>query len=221
MTSSQSTIRTLHFLQGGHLSSESPCFSDCTTTLNALPISSVGALGDLARRVLRRDVSLDLVAESDAVAAASSGSAAASSRLITAVRSALRTLVFVQQGALKAMLSGAQVKEDLSTLGLNAERCDILAAAWDAESSNLIQQSLDWAVLGEKNALVDADLRFGVTVAMDDIGQVGHTFVQMRLSTTDAGGALQNRRIEMDISDFYKLLSAVETAQTYVTALEQ
>jgi len=220
---SQTSSRTLHFLQGSHLASDSFCFNDCSTTLNALPVSSVQTLGELARRVLRRDVSLDLISESDAVAASSSpsGSAAPTTRLITAVRSALRTLIFVQQGALKAMLSGSQVRDDLLTLGLNKERSEIIATAWDAESSNLIQQSLDYSVLGEKNALVDADLRFGVTVAMDDIGQVGHTFVQMRLSTTDSGGELQHRRIEMDISDFYKLLSAVETAQTYVTALEQ
>jgi COMM domain len=74
-------------------------------------------------------------------------------------------------------------------------------------------------------ALVDAELRFGVTVSTDDVARVGQTFVQIRLATTradgsGAGAALEQRHIEMSIPEFYKLLSALETAQSYVKALE-
>ena len=56
------------FLGGGSLPAESPVAHDFAATLSALPLATVSALAELALRSLRRDASLDLLAECDAAA---------------------------------------------------------------------------------------------------------------------------------------------------------
>jgi len=213
----------MHFLGGGALPAESPVAHDFSATLNALPPAAVAALAELALRALRRDASLDLLAECDAVAA-SAGQARAAQ--LAAARAALRSLLLALSGAQKHSLSGAQLREDLGAapLSLEAARADALAAAWERAAPGLAMLAADRATLGAGagGALVDAELRFGVTVSTDDVARVGQTFVQLRLSTTAPGGAaeaIEHRHLEMSVPMLYSLLSALETAESYVKAL--
>ena len=229
----------MHFLGGGALPAESPVAHDFSATLNALPPAAVAALAELALRALRRDASRDLLAECDAVAA-SAGQARAAQ--LAAARAALRSLLLALSGAQKHSLSGAQLREDLGAapLSLEAARADALAAAWERAAPGLAMLAADRATLGAGagGALVDAELRFGVTVSTDDVARVGQTFVQLRLSTTKApgadggaggasaragggsgGGGLEHRHLEMSVPMLYQLLSALESAQGYVDNL--
>jgi hypothetical protein len=139
-----------------------------------------------------------------------------------AVRAGIRALVVVVQGANRHSLGPASLKEDLTALGLDAERCGAVGAEWEREGPSLIQVATDRAV--KANSLVDAEWRFGVTVSTDEVGKVGSTFLQMRLLTTPGGGGggrggLEAHHLELTIPQFYDLLSQLEKAQSYVTLL--
>ena len=90
------------------------------------------------------------------------------------------------------------------------------------------------------HGLGDAEWRFGVTVAADDVARVGSTFLQMRLKidgVPDAGqvggrpasGAaaappaadLRAEHQEVAIPQFYDLPSQLEKAQSYALCLGQ
>ena len=67
-------------------------------------------------------------------------------------------------------------------------------------------------------ALVDADWRFGVTTATDDVARVGSTFVQLRLTLLD-GGSVRDEHMELTLAQFYDLLAQLERARSYTDYL--
>jgi hypothetical protein len=167
---------------------------------------------------------LDLLAAAEGVCAA--GGPAAKAKV---VKAGLRTLMFILQGAAKHGVTPAALRDDLAALGLDAARAGGAGAAWEAGGGALIQVATDRAVEGAGGSLVDAEWRFGVSVSTDELGRVGSTFLQVKLATVGGRGGeggsgsggqqLATHHMELTISQFYDLLSALEKAKSYVEFL--
>ncbi len=92
-----------------------------------------------------------------------------------------------------------------------------MTALFDTHSIALTQITADIANQNSGGILLDADWRFGVTVSTDDVGRVGTTFMQMRLLIDEGKGGAQDQFVELNVSQFFTLLSQLEKAQTLMS----
>ena len=69
-------------------------------------------------------------------------------------------------------------------------------------------------------SLVDAEWRFGVTIATDDVGRAGATFVQLKLAIAQPDRDVPRyEHVELSLPQFYSTLAVLEKAASYVAFL--
>lgn len=105
-----------------------------------------------------------------------------------------------------------------SLAGLDDAHAAQVAALYEARREALSQVAADAAI--DSGALLDAEWRFGVAVATDDVGRVGATFVSAKLLVAaPGGGEPREQLVELSVPQFYDLLSGLEKAQAYTALL--
>ncbi|MXQ84998.1 hypothetical protein E5288_WYG004126 [Bos mutus] len=95
------------------------------------------------------------------------------------LRSIVKSLLLVPNGALKKGLTAEQVRADFMTLGLSEEKAIYFSEKWKQNAPTLAR----WAV-GQTlmiNQLVDMEWKFGVTSGSSELEKVGSIFLQLKL----------------------------------------
>ncbi|XP_029392316.1 COMM domain-containing protein 7 [Mus pahari] len=92
------------------------------------------------------------------------------------LKSIMRSLLLVPNGALKKGLTAEQVRTDLLTLGLSEEKATYFSEKWKQNASTLAQWAIGQTLM--VNQLIDMEWRFGVTSGSSELEKVGSIFLQ-------------------------------------------
>uniref|UniRef100_A0A1A7YUM6 COMM domain containing 7 n=1 Tax=Iconisemion striatum TaxID=60296 RepID=A0A1A7YUM6_9TELE len=127
------------------------------------------------------------------------------------LRSLMRSVLLVPQGALKKNLTAEQMREDLITLGLNEDKATYFSQKWGEHYPALSKQAVGQTL--KVNQLVDMEWKFGVTVGTSEIQKAGSIFLQLKL-VVRRGNSTQNVYMELTLPQFYHFLHEMERAKT-------
>lgn len=114
-----------------------------------------------------------------------------------AARSAAKLILGLRQGLIHGVLPAEALREDCGALGLPDSHTDALTRVWKERGKQLCSTVAMAKHPSSVASLVDAQWRFGVTASTDDVGRVGATFVQLKVSlrgTTGRGRCGRSRR---------------------------
>ncbi|ERE71412.1 COMM domain-containing protein 7 [Cricetulus griseus] len=95
------------------------------------------------------------------------------------LKSIIKSLLLVPNGALKKGLTAEQVRADLLTLGLSEEKATYFSEKWKQNAPTLAQWAIGQTLM--INQLVDMEWRFGVTSGSSELEKVGSIFLQLKL----------------------------------------
>uniref|UniRef100_A0A1A8P2G6 COMM domain containing 7 n=1 Tax=Nothobranchius pienaari TaxID=704102 RepID=A0A1A8P2G6_9TELE len=126
------------------------------------------------------------------------------------LRSLMRSVLLVSQGALKKNLTAEQMSEDLLTLGLNEDKATYFSQKWGEHYSALSKQAVGQTL--KVNQLVDMEWKFGVTVGTSEVQKAGSIFLQLKLMVR-RGNSTQNLYMELTLPQFYHFLHEMERAK--------
>lgn len=126
------------------------------------------------------------------------------------LRNLMKSVLLVPQGAMKRNLSAEQIKEDLVTLGLNAEKAAQFSQQWGEHYAALSRLAVRQTLM--VNQLVDMEWKFGVTVGTSEIHKVGNIFLQLKL-VIRKGNSTENVYMELTLPQFYNFLHELERAK--------
>ncbi|XP_036041322.1 COMM domain-containing protein 7 isoform X1 [Onychomys torridus] len=96
------------------------------------------------------------------------------------LKSIMKSLLLVPNGALKKGLTAEQVRTDLLTLGLSEEKATYFSEKWKQNAPTLAQWAIGQTLM--INQLIDMEWRFGVTSGSSELEKVGSIFLQVRSS---------------------------------------
>ena len=100
---------------------------------------------------------------------------------------------------------------------LSEEATATLRGAWESSSRALASAGVKGSIMA--NQLVDMEWKFGVTAASDELGQVGSTFLHMKLVVDKGNGLREDVFMELTLPQFYEFMADMEKAKTYVDFL--
>uniref|UniRef100_A0A8B9WEQ5 COMM domain containing 7 n=1 Tax=Bos mutus grunniens TaxID=30521 RepID=A0A8B9WEQ5_BOSMU len=125
------------------------------------------------------------------------------------LRSIVKSLLLVPNGALKKGLTAEQVRADFMTLGLSEEKAIYFSEKWkqNAPTARWVGQTL------MINQLVDMEWKFGVTSGSSELEKVGSIFLQLKL-VVKKGNQTENVYIELTLPQFYSFLHEMERVRT-------
>lgn len=123
------------------------------------------------------------------------------------LRSIVKSLLLVPNGALRRSLSAEQVQADLLTLGLSEEKAVYFAEKWKQNAPSLAHWALGQTLM--INQLVDMEWKFGVTSGSSELEKVGSIFLQLKL-VIKKGKRTENMYIELTLPQFYSFLHEME-----------
>ncbi|KAF7209385.1 COMM domain containing 7 [Nothobranchius furzeri] len=126
------------------------------------------------------------------------------------LRSLMRSVLLVSQGALKKNLTAEQMSEDLLTLGLNEDKVTYFTKQWGEHYPALSKQAVGQTL--KVNQLVDMEWKFGVTVGTSEVQKAGSIFLQLKLMVR-RGNSTQNLYMELTLPQFYHFLHEMERAK--------
>uniref|UniRef100_A0A3P8VHP4 COMM domain containing 7 n=1 Tax=Cynoglossus semilaevis TaxID=244447 RepID=A0A3P8VHP4_CYNSE len=112
------------------------------------------------------------------------------------LKNLMKSVLLVPQGALKKILSAEQVKEDLTTLGLNEDKATYFSQQVRSLSRLAVAQTL------MVNQLVDMEWKFG-----------GLFFVLQLKLVVRQGNCTENVYMELTLPQFYNFLHEMERAK--------
>nr|XP_012310620.1 COMM domain-containing protein 7 isoform X1 [Aotus nancymaae] len=95
------------------------------------------------------------------------------------LRSIMKSLLLVPNGALKKSLTAKQVQADFITLGLSEEKATYFAEKWKQNAPTLAQWAIGQTLM--INQLIDMEWKFGVTSGSSELEKVGSIFLQLKL----------------------------------------
>ncbi|XP_022350367.1 COMM domain-containing protein 7 isoform X2 [Enhydra lutris kenyoni] len=95
------------------------------------------------------------------------------------LRSIVKSLLLVPNGALKKSLTADQVRTDLITLGLSEEKATYFSEKWKQSAPTLARWAIGHTLM--INQLVDMEWKFGVTSGSSELEKVGSIFLQLKL----------------------------------------
>uniref|UniRef100_A0A3Q1EQ85 COMM domain containing 7 n=1 Tax=Acanthochromis polyacanthus TaxID=80966 RepID=A0A3Q1EQ85_9TELE len=121
------------------------------------------------------------------------------------LRSLMKSVLLVPQGALKKNLTAEQIKEDLLTLGKRLN-----PSSWAEHQAALCRLALGQTLM--VNQLLDMEWKFGVTVGTSEIQKVGNIFLQLKL-VVRKGNSTENVYMELTLPQFYNFLHEMERAK--------
>ncbi|CAM1327077.1 COMMD7 (predicted) [Pycnogonum litorale] len=130
---------------------------------------------------------------------------------LVGLKSVVRSLISVSNGAVKKNLNAAQVKKDLVSLGLSDDKAESFSSKWNEKLSVMSKAALSQTLT--VNQLVDIDWKFGVTAASSELNKVGNTFLQLKLIINKGGTENENVFMELSLPQFYSFLHEMEKAK--------
>ncbi|XP_032760370.1 COMM domain-containing protein 7 isoform X2 [Rattus rattus] len=101
------------------------------------------------------------------------------------LKSIMKSLLLVPNGALKKGLTAEQVRTDLLTLGLSEEKATYFSEKWKQNAPTLAQWAIGQTLM--INQLIDMEWRFGVTSGSSELEKVGSIFLQVSLWSVVTG----------------------------------
>ncbi|KAM9589348.1 COMM domain-containing protein 7 isoform 3-T3 [Trichechus inunguis] len=104
------------------------------------------------------------------------------------LRSTVKSLLLVPNGALKKSLTAEQVRADFITLGLSEDKATYFSEKWKQNSQTLAQWAIGQTLM--INQLIDMEWKFGVTSGSSELDKVGSIFLQ--LPTRDGASQSQH-----------------------------
>jgi len=110
------------------------------------------------------------------------------------------------------------VRADLLSLGLDAERADLLASHCLSSLSEVSSRAL--AKTLSVAQLVDINWKFGVSAASSEQDKMGSCFLQLRL-TIDRGTGNENVLMELSLPQFYQFLQQMQLANRQMQNLSK
>uniref|UniRef100_A0AC11BSJ6 Uncharacterized protein n=1 Tax=Ovis aries TaxID=9940 RepID=A0AC11BSJ6_SHEEP len=110
------------------------------------------------------------------------------------LRSIVKSLLLVPNGALKKGLTAEQVRADFMTLGLSEEKAVYFSEKWKQNAPTLAR----WAI---------------VTSGSSELEKVGSIFLQLKL-VVKKGNQTENVYIELTLPQFYSFLHEMERVRT-------
>ncbi|XP_073736664.1 COMM domain-containing protein 7 isoform X3 [Callorhinus ursinus] len=114
------------------------------------------------------------------------------------LRSIVKSLLLVPNGALKKSLTADQVRADFITLGLSEEKATYFSEKWKQSAPTLARWAIGQTLM--INQLIDMEWKFGVTSGSSELEKVGSIFLQLKL-VVQKGNQTENLYIgyEMDL----------------------
>ncbi|CAD7669501.1 unnamed protein product [Nyctereutes procyonoides] len=95
------------------------------------------------------------------------------------LRSIVKSLLLVPNGALKKSLTADQVRADFITLGLSEEKATYFSEKWKQNAPTLARWAIGQTLM--INQLIDMEWKFGVTSGSSELEKVGSIFLQLKL----------------------------------------
>uniref|UniRef100_A0A8C6HH73 COMM domain-containing protein n=1 Tax=Mus spicilegus TaxID=10103 RepID=A0A8C6HH73_MUSSI len=132
------------------------------------------------------------------------------------LKSIMKSLLLVPNGALKKGLTAEQVWTDLLTLGLSEEKATYFSEKWKQNASTLAQWAMGQTLM--VNQLIDMEWRFGVTSGSSELEKVGSIFLQLKL-VVKKGKQTENLYIELTLPQFYSFLHEMERVRASMECL--
>ncbi|XP_004687030.1 PREDICTED: COMM domain-containing protein 7 [Condylura cristata] len=123
------------------------------------------------------------------------------------LRSIVKSLLLVPNGALKKSLSAEQVRADFITLGLSEEKATYFSEKWKKNAPALAHRAVGQTLM--INQLIDMEWKFGVTSGSSELEKVGSIFLQLKL-VIKKGSQTENLYIELTLPQFYSFLHEME-----------
>ncbi|XP_037838820.2 COMM domain-containing protein 7 isoform X3 [Chlorocebus sabaeus] len=127
------------------------------------------------------------------------------------LRSIVKSLLLVPNGALKKSLTAKQVQADFITLGLSEEKATYFSEKWKQNAPTLAQWAIGQTLM--INQLIDMEWKFGVTSGSSELEKVGSIFLQLKL-VVKKGNQTENVYIELTLPQFYSFLHEMERVRT-------
>lgn len=132
------------------------------------------------------------------------------------LKSIMKSLLLVPNGALKKGLTAEQVRTDLQTLGLSEEKATYFSEKWKQNASTLAQWAMGQTLM--VNQLIDMEWRFGVTSGSSELEKVGSIFLQLKL-VVKKGKQTENLYMELTLPQFYSFLHEMERVRASMECL--
>ena len=189
-----------------HFSSESPD-EDFIATIQSLNSLPAPAFADLLRLSFSH-----LAAESQTdITLALSQLCAENSLKLASVQPAFVSLLIFLNGSTKYNATPAQVKDDLTELGVTDDRITQICDAFSARSDDLYDVAVAQTL--RVNELVDLEWSFGVASSCRDVRKAGSAFLRVKFVFDRGGGKLQSVFTEMTLPQFYEFIHEMEKAR--------
>lgn len=144
--------------------------------------------------------------------------AAANGVRVKVLQNTLRGVLYFFQQALKENMAPVHVGQDLTSLGLGAEKAQLLAEQWQTKFSSLAKTMMARTI--NVNQLTDMQWEFGVIASSSEVKEQGTVYLQLRLSV-NKGSSTENTVMELSLPQFYKFLSEMQAAQRMISAMTE
>ncbi|XP_075867145.1 COMM domain-containing protein 7 isoform X5 [Microcebus murinus] len=118
------------------------------------------------------------------------------------LRSIVKSLLLVPNGALKKGLTAEQVQADFITLGLSEEKATYFSEKWKQNAPTLARWAIGQTLM--INQLIDMEWKFGVTSGSSELEKVGNIFLQLKL-VVKKGNQTENLYIDSSTTFSRKL----------------
>eukprot|EP00069_Balaena_mysticetus_P002437 bmy_16147T0 len=120
------------------------------------------------------------------------------------LRSIVKSLLLVSNGALKKSRTAEQVQADFITLGLSEEKATYFSEKWKQNAPTLARRATGQTLM--INQLIDMEWTFGVTSGSSELEKVE--------LVVKKGNQTENLYIELTLSQFYSFLHEMERVRT-------
>uniref|UniRef100_A0A672HQS5 COMM domain containing 7 n=1 Tax=Salarias fasciatus TaxID=181472 RepID=A0A672HQS5_SALFA len=118
------------------------------------------------------------------------------------LKSLMKSVLLLPQGAVKKNLTSEQIRDDLLTLGRTV--------SWGENCGSLSRLAVGQTLM--VNQLVDLEWKFGVTVGTSEVQKAGNIFLQLKL-VVRRGSSTENVYMELTLPQFYNFLHEMERAK--------
>uniref|UniRef100_A0A8C5K923 COMM domain containing 7 n=1 Tax=Jaculus jaculus TaxID=51337 RepID=A0A8C5K923_JACJA len=133
------------------------------------------------------------------------------------LKSIVKSLLLVPNGALKRSLTSEQVRTDFISLGRSLPKATQGQGHWWKQSApSLVRWAMGQTLM--INQLVDMEWRFGVTSGSSELEKVGSIFLQLKL-VVKKGNQTENLYIELTLPQFYSFLHEMERVKSSMECL--
>ena len=96
-------------------------------------------------------------------------------------------------------------------------KLEAIVAKWKKYSSTLVRSMVNQVF--SINQLVDMDWKFGVTASTSEHGQLGHSFIQLKLVIDKGNKQREDVCLELSLPQFYKFLHEMQKARSSLELL--